>query len=184
MILFFLVYYASSNVNITKVLTGEWDISKFQLTSDGVEVPDDTNLFLNLNLEENTNYINGTITKNPKNENKNESIMIQLYQLSDSTLSVKFKQSNNSQEYLELVLLKINIGLDDMIIATGKTSNYTYSLNISPPSSAELITFNQNTNQVNIYKLNKKIYHRKLNFYHIAPFITTFIYTTIKFLLS
>lgn len=185
MILFLLTYSISSNINITKVLIGNWNISKFQLTTNGVEVPDNNTYFLlDLYFNGDENYIYGNIHDKPKTENLNESIFIQLDQLTDSSFSVKVKPSTNTQEYSELVTLKINIGLDDMITATEKFGNNTFSLIISSPTSAELTTFDQNTKQVSIYRLNKKISGRRLNFYHILPFITTFLYTTIKFLIS
>lgn len=182
---YILTYFISSNTDITEILIGYWNISSFTLTTDGNEIPQNTYLTLNLSYSDNDNYIYGNINKEITNNDNKELFLIRIDKLQDSvsTFSISVNSKNDTQEYLTLACtLKINVGIDDMMIASGKTSNYTYSLNISPPSFAELTTFDQNTNQIIIYKFQKKVSGRKLSFYHLAPFITAIIYTTIKFL--
>ena len=187
MIIYFLAYWSSSTIDIYKVLVGSWNISSATLSSDGNEIPNNISYFyLNLFLNSDENYIYGNLCIQSTSEIENENIYIQFDRLNDEDpiFSIKFFKYNNTNEFSELTLLKINVGLDDMMTATGNAMGIKYSLDINPPTSAELTTFDQDTKQLRIYRFSKKISRRKFCFENLLPFITTFIYTAIKFLIN
>ncbi|OHT02996.1 hypothetical protein TRFO_29759 [Tritrichomonas foetus] len=176
-----------SEVQVTDILNGFWNISSFTLDSSGEEIGN-SNFYdrLKVNKTSVSDVLNMFIYKNDRIR-LNCTLTSEIYHNSpgidsegNNTFLVSCKQPH-FDDSLFSEQINFTIGNKSQIESKGTINNHQYLLKVSSPKYMELTVYDTQIHQILLFKLLKMTPKRKLTAKHILSSISNIIITTIKF---
>lgn len=185
----FFIAIASSSTspepNLTEILNGIWNITLYVIDQVNGKEFYQSRVYYSLEL---------------KNSDKSEDLYGFLYTYygkykDESDISIKLRKkeflknvysifisTSDVSAFREIAVLNISSSFDGIMAGSGKTYlNDQFSFMISFPNYAEVITYEQNTKQPNLYRFVKISYKdNKLNRWRMAPIIIMALISVFK----
>lgn len=185
--LFYCIYSisSSSDSDLTEILNGLWNITLYVIDQVNGKEYYQSRVYYTLELKKsdiNDDLYGFLYTYYGKSKDESDiSIKIRKKDLTNNVYSV-FISTSDVSAFQEIAALNISSEFNGILAGSGKTYlNDQFSLTISLPNYAEVITYEQNTKQPNLYRFVKLSYkENKLNRWRVAPIIVMALISAFK----
>ena len=170
-----------ANYNYTSVFEGRWNITMIELDEEGNENAEAQIYSVSLAAGEDLS-IQGQVFGD--DEDGVPTPIAKLGRVMDAedntTFSVQFAPSPDAESLEELTSVKLENGVDDVVLTTGKTTDgITYSVNVVSVNVIEVTLFNKETKAITILRCLKELPPQKQGsmWQAFLPMLPTLLFT-------